>query len=93
MATKTFNIGECAIGGRIKVTTSKTKISIKVLDWETKKPIEGHSQSFTVQAGKRHVTNFLEDRTTFYWSSVISDWINAHTNSNQYNASSTNSWW
>lgn len=92
MATKTFNIGECTIGGRIKVTTSKTKISISILDWETMKPIEGHSKSFSVQAGKRHVLNFLEDRTTFYWSSVISDWINANTNSNSYN-SYNELWW
>jgi hypothetical protein len=93
MATKTFNIGECAIGGRIKVTTSNTKISIKVLDWETKKPIEGHSQSFMVQAGKRHVVNFLEARTTFYWSSVISDWINANTDTKSYNARTADLWW
>lgn len=92
MATKTFNIGECAIGGRIKVTTSKTKISISILDWETMKPIEGHSKSFSVQAGKRHVLNFLEDRTTFYWSSVISDWINANTDSKSYN-SYNELWW
>lgn len=93
MVTKTFNIGESAIGGRIKVTTSKTKISFSVLDWETKKPLEGHSQSFMVQGGKRHVLNFLEDRTTVYWSGVISDWINANTNSNSYNARSAELWW
>lgn len=93
MVTKIFNIGECAIGGRIKVTTTKTKISISVLDWETKKPLEGYSRSFMVKAGKRNVINFLEDCTTPYWSSTISDWINANTDSKSYNSSTANTWW
>ena len=36
MATKTFNIGEYAIGGRIKVDISNNAIAIKALDWNTK---------------------------------------------------------
>ncbi len=94
MATNRFDIGEYAIGGRIRVTTSKTQISITFLEWETKKPLEGHSRSFNVNAAKQHVMNFLESRTSFYWSSRISDWISAHTDSAKYNAPTSNLlWW
>lgn len=76
MATKMFNIGESAIGGRIEVTVTKSNISITCREWDTKEPVLGHSANIGIWIGSEaRVLAFLCDQTTSYWASKINDWI------------------
>jgi hypothetical protein len=73
MATKTFNIGESAVGGRIKVDMFRDTIDIKVLDWTTRKTIFHHV--YFAYGTFHSITDWLEDVTTVYYAGKIVEWI------------------
>jgi len=63
---KTFKIGECAIGGRIKVNANKDFVQIFATDWTTWKVIKGADFSKTDVNLLSKVKNYLEDISNFY---------------------------
>jgi len=85
MATKTFNIGEYAVGGRIKVTIQGDVLTIDALSWTTKQLVSGQTfQKKTDWDGKTHfegrpIDNFLNDLTSSYYAGKIMDWIKEKT--------------
>ena len=72
MATKTFNIGEYAVGGRIKVDISGSSITIQALDWNTKSVVE--EKTFTFFMG-REMDMFLNELTSSFYADKIMEWI------------------
>lgn len=65
---KDFNIGEYAVGGIIRVQTECNLISIKALDWTSKKEIL--SEKFKSTEVKE-LDNFLHELTSSYWAEQI----------------------
>jgi len=67
--TKTFKIGEYALGGIIKVITDKNaNIKIEVRDWDDKSLVQSETFSFV---DKFKVQMYLEDVTTSYYADKI----------------------
>lgn len=75
MATKSFKIGECAIGGIIKVDITGKVIQIKALDYFTKEVVSSGTELSTDPNIERKVMEYLEDLTTYYYAEKIWEWI------------------
>jgi hypothetical protein len=75
MATKSFKIGECAIGGIIKVDITGKVIQIKALDYFTKEVVSSGTELSTDDNIERKVTDYLEELTTYYYGQKIWEWI------------------
>jgi hypothetical protein len=73
--TKTFKIGEYAIGGIIKVTVRNFDVKIQALDWNTKQVVEErdfHNVPFD------DIEFYLEDQvTSSYYAGKIMEFIKA----------------
>ena len=83
MATKSFKIGECAIGGIIKVDIngwSGDIIQIKALDWNTKKVVKELVVLSTEPQYSQRVEDFLNDLTTCYYAGKIMEWMKSKLN-------------
>jgi len=78
MATKTFKIGECCVGGIIKVTIGKN-INIKTLDYYNKEV--QYNKDFNIIFGGLvpHIANeiefYLGGITTSFYAGKIVEWI------------------
>ena len=70
--TKTFKIGEYAVGGIIKVNVAGQSVNISALDWNTKEPVE--SEDFTIN-DMGGMDMFLNDLTSSYYAEKVLDWI------------------
>ena len=87
MATKTFKIGEYAKGGIIKVSTTKDKIIISVIDMfgdegEIAKQTSiynEHDVSIHCYTLERRVSDFLGEITTCYYREKVMKWIKEKT--------------
>lgn len=80
MATKSFRIGECAVGGIIKVDITGKVIQIKALDWNTKKAVStGSAMSDEPQCSQK-IEEYLMDLTTCYYAGKIMEWIKSKLN-------------
>jgi hypothetical protein len=75
MKTKTFKIGEYAIGGIIQVTISENKIEIGALDWNTKRVIKKELFTCMDSSWRLRVSEYLEDLTSYYYAEKILTWI------------------
>lgn len=75
MKTKTFKIGEYAIGGIIKVDIIGKIIIINCLDYVSKKQILSGSVSIDDFDWMNKVEKFLNELTTSYYSDKIFQWI------------------
>jgi hypothetical protein len=83
MATKSFRIGECAIGGIIKadvVGWSGDIVQIKALDWNTKKVVKEQTFLTSEPQCSQRVEEFLMDLTTCYHAGKIMEWIKSKLN-------------
>ena len=80
MATKTFKIGEYAVGGIIKVSVNNGLVTIQALDWNTKEIVEQEHFKASIQnLGK--MLRFLEsDLTSYYYADQIMPWIREQMN-------------
>lgn len=71
---KTYKIGECAIGGIIRVSSiaklkeNQVPFNIEILDWDTKKIIQSHDAYST-----EDLYDILMDCTTHYWADKITN--------------------
>lgn len=75
--TKTFKIGEYAVGGIIKVDISENTITIQALDWNTKKSVD--SETFTMD-DINGMDGYLNELTSSYYAGKIMDWIKSPVN-------------
>lgn len=74
-ATKTFKIGECAVGGIVTVDITGKVILIKFLDWYTKETIITGSGLTTETNIRYQLHDFLNNSTSYYWTEKILKWI------------------
>jgi hypothetical protein len=79
--TKTFNIGEYAVGGRIKVTLSKSVLQIQALDWVTRSVVRQQTFQVDRDQGMTDATWFLEDLSTSYYADQIMTFVKSKMNS------------
>ncbi len=75
--TKTFNIGECAIGGRVKITTDdKTKtVRVQCLDWTSKKVVKEDIISIH---DRRELIFYLSEISTSYYGDQMMSWLSPY---------------
>ena len=74
-ATKSFKIGEYAVGGIIRVEIKGKVILIKALDYNTKEVVKQGTTTTEQQGVESQITEFLEDLTSYYYAEKIMDWI------------------
>lgn len=74
--TKTFNIGEYAIGGRIKLTITSSVIRIQALDWNSKKVVMESEFNADQSGCDTEIDNYLHELTSSYWADQVMQWIN-----------------
>ncbi len=74
-ATKTFKIGEYAVGGIIKVKINGKVIQIEALDWFTKEILQTGSTMITEKDARRKIDMFLNELTSFFHAGEIMKWI------------------
>jgi hypothetical protein len=75
MATKSFKIGEYAIGGIIKVDINGKVIQVKALDYYSKKEVMSGSVMSDEYDAKRKLNNFLHELTSSYYAGKVMEWI------------------
>lgn len=87
MATKTFKIGEYALGGVITAVATKDKITIIGKEWDyskgsNKSSDQSNAKEFNRLEVKtnemnadRRLNNFLCDLTTAYYCDMVMDWV------------------
>ena len=80
MATKSFKIGECAIGGIIKVDITGKVVQVKALDWYTKQVISSGSAMSDDNNFEYKLDEYLSDLSTSYYASKIMEWIKTKIN-------------
>lgn len=80
MATKTFKIGEYAIGGIIQVRITENVIKIDALDWTTKEKIMGREFNAEVLNEDYEVIDYLNELTSSYYADQILEFIKKNVN-------------
>jgi len=85
-ATKSFKIGEYAVGGIIRVEVKGKVIIIKALDYNTKEMLRAGSTTTDTQGVESQITDFLEELTSYYYAEKIMAWIKSKVdlNARQY---------
>lgn len=78
-ATKSFKIGEYAVGGIIRVEIKGKVILIKALDYNSKEVVKQGSLTTEQQGVESQIREFLEDLTSHYYAEKIMDWIRSKT--------------
>jgi len=76
--TKTFKIGEYAIGGIIQVQLKGKVIIIKVIDYFTKKEISTASLFRFDNNAQRKIDDYLNELTSSYYADKILNWIKSN---------------
>lgn len=79
MATKSFKIGEYAVGGIIKVEIIGKVVIIKALDYNTKEMVRAGSITIEDHDVSRQISEFLNDLTSHYYAEKIMKWITEKT--------------
>lgn len=73
--SKTFKIGEEAVGGKINVLIKNKTIIISALDWYDETSIVSAHFLIYGDKSKHYIKMFLNELTTHYYSEKILDWI------------------
>lgn len=74
-ATKTFKIGEYAVGGIVNVDITGKVILIKFLDWNSKETLVSGSTTSENLNSRYQISEFLNDNTSYHWAETILKWI------------------
>ena len=82
MATKTFKIGEYAMGGIIQVQITGKIIQVFVKEWDTKEVLRTGTTSTQDEGVERKLSDFLNDVTTSYYAEKVMKWIKEKTGLN-----------
>lgn len=80
MATKSFKIGECAVGGIIKVVITGKVIQIEALDYYSKKQVMVGTISSNEEGSRRKIDNFLNELTSSYYAGKVMEYIEKNIN-------------
>jgi hypothetical protein len=75
MASKSFKIGEYAVGGIIRVDITGKVIQIKALDYFTKKEVSTGSTLATDPDVEGKIDDYLNELTSCYNAEKIMEWI------------------
>jgi predicted 3-demethylubiquinone-9 3-methyltransferase (glyoxalase superfamily) len=75
MASKSFKIGESAIGGIIRVDITGKIIQVKALDYDTKKTVSSGTAMSTDTDIERKLDDYLNELTSYYHAEKIMEWI------------------
>jgi hypothetical protein len=83
--TKTWNIGEYAIGGRIKVTVTKEEpdrslVIVQALDWDSKRVVKADWVETDNEIWAGDLSDTLNDMTSSYYADQILNWIEKQIN-------------
>lgn len=77
--TKTFKIGEYAVGGiikaQVKVRRGRLMVFLSCLDWNTKEMVSALEVQANMSHTDRYVEEYLEDNTTPYWADKVKSWV------------------
>ena len=82
MATKTFKIGEYAMGGIIQVQITGKIIQVFVKEWDTKEVLRTGTTSTQDEGVERKLSDFLNDVTSHYYAEKVMKWIKEKTGLN-----------
>lgn len=82
MATKTFKIGEYAIGGIIQVRTTSDTINIDALDWNSNQKIMGREFRVKAMNVTNEIDSYLNELTSSYYAEKVFDFIKEKVNFN-----------
>jgi hypothetical protein len=74
-ATKSFKIGEYAVGGIIKVDVTGKVIQVKNLDWNTKEEVQSGSCMTYEPNARQKLMDYLEDVTSYFYAEKVMTWI------------------
>jgi hypothetical protein len=78
MASKTFKIGECAVGGIIRVNTNGEMIEVRSMDWDTNDILSKYEINARRQDARNDLDNVLNELTTHYYAEKIIEWVEQH---------------
>ena len=78
-ATKTFKIGEYAMGGIIQVKVTGKIIQVFVKEWNTNETLRTGTTSTEDEGVERKLSDFLNDVTTSYYADKVMKWIKEKT--------------
>jgi len=78
-ATKTFKIGEYAMGGIIQVKVTGKVIQVFVKEWDTNETLRTGTTSTEDEGVERKLSDFLNDVTTSYYADKVMKWIKEKT--------------
>lgn len=84
MATKSFKIGECAVGGIIKVTITGKVIQIEALDYFSKKQVMSGTTISNEEGSRRKIDIFLNELTTSYYAGKVMEYIESNIKLEKY---------
>ncbi len=77
--TKTFKIGEYAVGGiikaQVKVRRGRLMVFLSCLDWNTKEMVSALEVQANMSHTDRYVEEYLENNTSYYWSDKVKSWV------------------
>jgi len=79
MATKTFKIGEYAVGGKIKVTIKPLVVTIQALDWNSN-AVVSEKEFVNIGGNYWRTKDFLEDLTSSYYADKVLQYILGNSN-------------
>lgn len=74
-ATKTFKIGEYAVGGIIRVEIRGKTLLISNLDWDTNEIVMAGGFTLETMNAEYVCRNYLQEATSSYWTDTIMKWI------------------
>jgi len=81
-ATKSFKIGEYAVGGIIKVDIKGKLLSIKALDYNSKREVQSGSILTDEYDAYWKTMNYLNELTSSYYADKIMDFVKSKTQLN-----------
>lgn len=77
--TKTFKIGEYAVGGiikaQVKVRRGRLMVFLSCLGWYTKEMITALEVQANMSHTDRYVEEYLDNNTTSYWAEKVKAWV------------------
>jgi hypothetical protein len=80
MASKTFKIGEYAVGGIIRVNTNGETVEIRAMDWNTNDILSKYEINLKREGARQDIVNVLEELTTHYYADNIIKWLQTRIN-------------
>ena len=81
-ATKSFKIGEYAVGGIIKVDLNGNALSIKALDYNSKKEVVGGNFMTNEYDAYWKTLSYLNELTSSYYAHKVMEFIKSKTTIN-----------